>query len=260
MKFLKQIFLICFAVLMFQTNVSAMGNNEKINWFFKTRGENTRPEILGGSYLPQDYGALYIGNENDKTVYLTFDAGYSNENVEKILDVLKKHEIKAAFFILPGIIKNSPETVKRMSCEGHLICNHSTSHSDMAEITDIEKFKAELSGVEEYYKELTGFEMSKYFRPPEGSFSVKTLKFCEELGYTPVFWSFAYADWDDSKQANPEKAKTKIISCLHDGMVLLLHPTSKTNAEILDDVITEISSRGYSFGTLDELKEKTKPQ
>ncbi|MBO5869684.1 MAG: polysaccharide deacetylase family protein [Clostridia bacterium] len=239
-------------------SVSATSDCEKINWHYKTNGSNTRPNILSGKQIEGLENALYIGNVDDKTIYLTFDAGYSNENVEKTLDVLKSHDIKAAFFILPGIIKNSEDVVRRMADEGHLVCNHTASHGDMSKITDIADFKNELNRLETLYYDTYGLEMAKYFRPPEGSFSAKTLEFCEELGYTPVFWSFAYADWDNNKQPNPEKAKEKIFSQLHDGMVMLLHPTSKTNADILDDVITEFKSRGYTFGTLDELASKTK--
>ncbi len=239
-------------------NAFAFEPTEKINWHFKSQGEGQRPEILGGSDIAKEYGALYIGDEGSKTVYLTFDAGYSNENVEKTLDVLKTQNVKAAFFILPGIIKNSPETVKRMADEGHLVCNHTFSHSDMSKVTDIEDFKEELTKLEAFYKESFGLEMEKYFRPPEGSFSIKTLEFCEELGYTPVFWSFAYADWDNANQPDPEKSKAKILNSAHDGMVMLLHPTSKTNAEILDDVISELKSRGYDFGTIDQLHESLK--
>lgn len=231
---------------------------EKLNWFFKPSGDNLQPEILGGSEIAKEHGALYLGPEGDKTVYLTFDAGYSNENVERILDILQSQNVKGAFFILPGIIKNSKETVVRMAEEGHLVCNHTTHHRDVSQITDIEKFKEELSGVEAFYTQETGLTMEKYFRPPEGSFSEKTLEFCEELGYTPVFWSFAYDDWDNGKQINPEKAKVKILKNAHDGMVLLLHPTSKTNALILDSVITELKERGYTFGTLDDLKDKSR--
>lgn len=231
---------------------------EKMNWFFKPSGDNLQPEILGGSEIAKEHGALYLGPEGDKTVYLTFDAGYSNENVERILDILQSQNVKGAFFILPGIIKNNKETVIRMAEEGHLVCNHTTHHCDVSRITDIDKFKEELSGVETLYTQETGLTLEKYFRPPEGSFSEKTLEFCETLGYTPVFWSFAYADWDNGKQMNPEKAKAKILKNAHDGMVLLLHPTSKTNALILDSVITELKERGYSFGTLDELKNKSR--
>lgn len=257
MKILKFLTAAILALAFLSGSASAYSETERINWFYKTRGENTRPNILGGNMPKGIENALYIGTEGDKTVYLTFDAGYSNENVESILDTLNEKNIKAAFFILPGIIKNSPETVKRMADEGHLVCNHTTTHCDMSKITDIDEFKRELCGIEEKYFELTGKEMEKYFRPPEGAFSEKTLEFCETLGYTPVFWSFAYADWDNGKQMPPEKAKEKVLSQIHDGAVLLLHPTSKTNALILGDVITALCDKGYSFGTLSELSEKS---
>ncbi len=255
MKLLKSVFALAITVALLNTNV--YGQNGRQNWFFKSNGSNQRPEILGGSSLPSDYGALYIGPEGDKTVYLTFDAGYSNENVEKTLDVLADHDVKAAFFILPGIIKNSPDVVKRMAEDGHILCNHTSTHKDMSRVTDIEEFKSELEDAENCCRDRLGLEMTKYFRPPEGAFSEKTLEFCKTLGYTPVFWSFAYADWDNAKQPNPEKAKQKIMDSVHDGMVMLLHPTSKTNADILDFVISELKSQGFSFGTLDDLAEKT---
>ena len=228
------------------------GMNTRQNWFFKTN-EGGRPTLLGGSNLPTKYGVLALGNPEDKVVYLTFDAGYENGNVAIILDALKKHNAPGAFFILPGLIKYSPELVKRMTDEGHTVCNHSTHHKDVSGISTAEALRAELSGVEEQYKALTGKEMAKYFRPPEGSFSEQTLALCAELGYRTVFWSFAYADWDNNAQMPPEKAKEKLLAGLHPGEVLLLHPTSATNAAIMDDLLTEMEQRGYRFGTLDEL-------
>lgn len=252
MKFLKLLAAAILVLAITLSTASAASDTEKINWFFKSKGDNQRPEIPLSGIL-KDSDALYIGPEDEKTVYLTFDAGYSNENVEKTLDVLKSHNISAAFFILPGIIKNSESTVKRMADEGHTVCNHTTTHGDMAKVTSITDFKNELDGVKNLYRESTGYEMADYFRPPEGSFSKRTLEFCKTLKVTPVFWSFAYADWDNSRQPSPEKAKEKILSSVHNGAVILLHPTSKTNADILDDVICELKDRGYSFGTLDEL-------
>lgn len=254
LKIFKFLLGIAIALSLTVGKADAISENERINWFYKTTGENTRPDILGGNLPEGIENALYIGKEGSKTVYLTFDAGYSNENVEGILDTLKKNNIKAAFFILPGIIKNSPETVMRMADEGHLVCNHTTTHCDVSKLTDIEDFKRELRIVEEKYFELTGKQMEKYFRPPEGAFSEKTLSFCKTLGYTPVFWSFAYADWDNDRQMPPEKAKEKVLSQIHDGAVLLLHPTSATNAKILDEIICELRGKGYSFGTLYELE------
>ncbi len=259
MKILKSVLAAALIIMLF--TLSASAESQSMNWFFKSKGNNSQPEILGGSKIPSEYGALYMGSPDDKTIYLTFDAGYSNENLEKTLDVLKEENVKAAFFILPGIIKNSPETVKRMANEGHLVCNHTTSHCNMGKITDLETFKKELTGIENLYKETFGLEMEKYFRPPEGAFSLKTLQFCKQEGYTPVFWSFAYADWDNNSQPNPQKSLDKILSNAHNGMVLLLHPTSKTNAEILKPLITQLRSKGYTFGTLNDLSEKqNKPQ
>lgn len=253
MKTIKILISALLVLVILTTNALAVSDTERINWFFKSRGENQRPEILGGSDILNDSNALYLGPADQKRIYLTFDAGYSNENVERILDVLKSHNVKAAFFILPGIIKNSESVVKRMADEGHDVCNHTTTHGDMSKLTDINDFKNELDGVSNLYKETFGLEMKKYFRPPEGAFSVKTLEFCKALGYVPVFWSFAYADWDNAKQPDTENAKRKILSSVHNGAVILLHPTSKTNADILDAIITELKAQGYEFGTLDEL-------
>lgn len=223
------------------------------NWFFKSAGDGTQPQILGGSDLPARYGAVYLGDRDKKTVYLTFDAGYSNENLEKTLDVLKKHEVKATFFILPGIVKYNPEIVERMALEGHTLGNHSYSHGNMALCCDTESLGKELSAMENYYTERTGRQLSKLFRPPEGAFSEGMLAACKELGYTCVFWSYAYADWDDKAQPDADKALQKLVANTHNGMVLLLHPTSATNAAILDDYLTIIKDRGFSVGSVTDL-------
>ena len=234
--------------------LQALGaENKRHNWFFKSAGNNT-PELLGGETFWQDYGALALGAPEEKVLYLTFDAGYENGNVTKILDILQKHHATGAFFILPGLVKYAPETVKRMANEGHTVCNHSTTHKDMSAITDKSAFQKELNGIEEAYTNLTGKQLAKFFRPPEGSFSETTLQFCKELGYTPVFWSYAYADWDNNAQMTTEKALKGLLDNLHNGEVLLLHPTSATNAAILDDFLTEAEKRGYRFGTLEELQ------
>ena len=248
-KYIKTLaVLLVFCVL----GLSASASTKEYRWFFKPAG-NEQPQLLGGDTLWRDYDALAMGSSEEKVLYLTFDAGYENGNVAKVLDVLQKHNAKGAFFILPGIIKNSPHVVTRMAEEGHLVCNHSTSHKNMATINSLEEFRKELQGVEEAYTALTGKTMAKFFRPPEGTFSENTLKFCEELGYTPVFWSYAYADWDNNSQMNEEKALEKLLSNLHPGEVLLLHPTSATNAAILDTFLTKAKEQGYRFGTLEEL-------
>ncbi len=234
-------------------------STQKQNWFFKPNGDK-QPQLLGGSPLLSQYDVLALGSPDDKVIYLTFDAGYENGNVAKVLDALQKHQAPAAFFVLPGLLKHNPEIVMRMVNEGHTVCNHSTSHRDMSGVTSLDAFRAELQGIEDAYRKLTGLDMPKYFRPPEGSFSEQTLAFCKQLGYKTVFWSFAYADWDNNKQPSADFAKNKILSNLHPGEVLLLHPTSATNAAILDELLTEMENRGYRFGTLDELAESRSSQ
>ena len=233
-------------------------SGEKQNWYFKSAGDGSQPVVNGGQCYPQ-YRVLSLGDPDDKVIYLTFDAGYGNENVKKILDTLKKHQAPAAFFILPGIIRNSLELVNRMFEEGHTVCNHTYSHRDIAAMTE-SQLSDELTKLESLCLEKTGREMSHYFRPPEGSFSEAALgKLCE-MGYTTVFWSFAYADWDNSAQPDPQASLNRLLAHTHNGMVLLLHPTSATNAGILDSFLTELESRGYRFGTLDELASSQLPQ
>ena len=199
------------------------------------------------------HGGYYIDhNADEKVVYLTFDAGYTNENVEKIIDTLKSEEVSGAFFILGNLAKSNPDTVKRIADNGNLVCNHTYTHKDLSEKTK-EEISDEISRLESECERSAGVKVAKYFRPPEGKFSMNMLDAVSSLGYKTVFWSFAYADWDNSKQMSPDKAKAKILDNIHNGAVLLLHPTSSTNAQILGDVIKELKAQGYRFGTLDEL-------
>lgn len=225
------------------------------NWYFRFNEGSARPTVMGGSTLPDQYGALYMGAEDEKVIYLTFDAGYGNENLALILNTLKEKGVTATFFILPGLIKYSLPLAEQMAADGHIVANHSYSHGNMGRINDIETFKKELTAAEDCYREATGKELAKLFRPPEGAFSENTLRFCKELGYTPVFWSFAYADWDNGKQPRAEDALQKVLSHLHNGEIMLLHPTSATNAAILGDLIDKAREQGYRFGSLAELTE-----
>jgi len=126
----------------------------------------------------------------------------------------------------------------------------------MSKITDITLFEKELNDLNNAYEALTGEQLKKYYRPPEGKFSLLNLKYAQQLDYQTVFWSFAYADWDNAKQPTYEYAKKKILDNIHNGAVILLHPTSETNAAILGELIDEIRSLGYDFGTLDQLSEE----
>ena len=210
-------------------------------------------EELGGYYIDRTHADY---NAEDKVVYLTFDAGYENGNVASILDILKEKAVPAAFFVLGNLITHDTALVKRMEEEGHLVCNHTVRHKNMSAVGE-EAFLAELCELEELYKNATEKEMPKYYRPPEGTFSRENLEVAQKNGYKTIFWSFAYHDWDNGKQMSPERAKQIVLDNIHNGEVMLLHPTSQTNAAILGEVIDVLLEQGFRFGTLDELTEHT---
>ena len=203
-------------------------------------------------YLAQ-YDAYYIGKEDNKVIYLTFDAGYENDFTAGMLDTLKKHDVPAAFFLVGTYIRDYPDLIKRMVMEGHIVANHTMTHPDMSKIACLEAFKKELDKVEHYYREATGQEIPRYYRPPQGIYNEANLKMAQELGYKTMFWSLAYRDWENDKQPAKQEAFDKLIPRIHPGAVILLHNTSKTNALILDELITKYKDMGYRFACLDEL-------
>ena len=200
-----------------------------------------------------EYDAAYVGNTADKVLYLTFDAGYENGCTEKILDTLQKHNVKAAFFLVGNYLQKNADLVRRMVEEGHIVGNHTMTHPDMSAITDKEAFQKELSGLEDLFREVTGKELPKFYRPPQGIYSEENLKLAKELGYKTVFWSLAYKDWENDNQPTADYALGKLIPRTHNGAVILLHSTSKTNAEVLDELLTQWEAQGYRFETIDKL-------
>ena len=196
---------------------------------------------------------MCLGDTNRPVLYLTFDAGYENGNTEKILDVLKAHRIPAAFFLVGNYMERNPELVRRMAAEGHIVGNHTMHHPDMSKLSDPAAFAKELQDLENLYQQITGEELKKYYRPPQGIYSEDNLKMAQELGYKTIFWSLAYVDWNNDSQPTKEEAFSKLLPRTHPGAVVLLHSTSRTNAEILEELIGKWKEEGYRFGTVDEL-------
>lgn len=225
-----------------------------LHWYLK-RSKGKAPTFPKEACEIIEYGAIFIdesANESNKKIYITFDAGYENGNIEKILDTLKEEEVTAAFFLLDNIILKNTDLVIRMADEGHLICNHTKNHKNLSFASE-EEIANNLKALEMIYEEKTGREMTKFFRFPEGKYSINSLKCLKKLGYTTVFWSFAYDDWDNGRQPNTEKSIKKILDNTHNGAIMLFHPTSSTNAEIFPTLIKEWKKMGYSFGSLRDL-------
>ena len=223
------------------------------SWGLSFQQEHQPPSGPASVQQLARYDGVYLGNPEEKVIYLTFDAGYENGCTEKILDTLKDHEVSAAFFLVGNYIEKNGDLVRRMVEEGHIVGNHTMHHPDMSKIADKAAFEAELTGLEELFKEKTGKELPKYYRPPQGTYSEENLKMAQELGYRTVFWSLAYADWNNDAQPTKEQAFDKLLPRIHNGAVVLLHSTSATNAAILDELLTKWKEMGYSFGTLEEL-------
>lgn len=226
------------------------------NWGLSFQQEG-KPPIANASmdYLKQ-FNAYYAQDTKDKVLYLTFDAGYENGNTAAILDALKKHNAPATFFLVGNYLQTSPELVKRMAAEGHNVGNHTFHHPDMSKISTKESFEKELTDLENLFQQTTGQPMKKYYRPPQGKYSESNLKMASDMGYKTFFWSLAYVDWYEDKQPTKEEAFQKLLTRIHPGAVVLLHSTSKTNGQILDELLTKWEEMGYRFASLDELVEQ----
>ena len=226
------------------------------NWGLSFQTEGKPPVANVSAEQLATYRACYADPTEEQILYLTFDAGYENGNTPMILDALKKHQVPAAFFVVGNYLETSPDLVKRMVEEGHIVANHTYHHPDMSKIQDQNAFLKELTDLEVLYEKITGTEMKKYYRPPQGKYSETNLQIAKDLGYTTFFWSLAYVDWYQDKQPSKEEAFKKLLGRIHPGAVVLLHSTSSTNAQILDELLSKWKEMGYTFGTIDSLAQK----
>ncbi len=223
---------------------------------FRTEGEAPIGNASGAALAR--YDAVYVGDTTQKVLYLTFDAGYENGYTADILDTLQKHGVSATFFLVGNYIERAPDLVRRMVAEGHTVGNHTMHHYDMSKIAEKDAFQKELSDLEALFFDITGAQMPKFYRPPQGIYSEDNLAMAQEMGYKTVFWSLAYVDWKQDAQPTREQALQKLLPRTHDGAIILLHSTSHTNADILDELLTTWEQQGYTFGNIQDLfEEKT---
>ena len=198
--------------------------------------------------LYEKYGGICLDTNGKKVIYLTFDCGYENGCTKKILDTLKEKKVTAAFFVTLPNVKQNPEIIARMINEGHIVGNHSDSHPNFSTISRTQMAK-EIESLDNYLREHFGYS-SSYFRFPEGACSESALELVQSIGYTSVFWSSAYADWDINNPKGKQYAYETVTSRLHPGCVLLLHAVSQDNADALGDIIDYARGQGYEFKPL----------
>jgi peptidoglycan-N-acetylmuramic acid deacetylase len=233
--------------------VSALLHEKSENWGLGFGTEGKPPTGNASAEELKKYNAYFIGDTTQNTIYLTFDCGYENGNTELILDALKKHDVKATFFVVGNFLETSPEIVKRMIAEGHTVGNHTYHHLDMSSISSMDAFKKETQDVENLFEQITGTPITKFYRPPQGKYNIENLKMAQELGYHTFFWSLAYVDWYQDKQPTKDEAFGKLLKRIHPGAIVLLHSTSSTNAQILDELLTKWEEMGYTIKPLTEL-------
>lgn len=230
------------------------GQGPAFHFGFKKSVNGKLPSIDEEGFKPtiEKHGAIFLGDTNKKVIYLTFDNGYENGYTAQILDTLKAKKVPAIFFVTGHYVNTQPDLLKRMSNEGHLIGNHSWSHPDMTTISD-EQIRTELDKVKQAVTAVTGKQEMPYLRPPRGIFNERTLAITKNMGYTNVFWSVAYLDWDVNAQRGTSYAYDKVVKQLHPGAVILLHSISKDNAGALGAIIDGARQQGYEFASLDQL-------
>lgn len=226
-------------------------DNTLYAWWFK-RNDNHEQSGCQEDFDILQYDAHYIVPVNEKKMYITFDCGYENGFTPDLLDVLKKEQVTAAFFVTQTFIRDNIDLVKRMKEEGHLVCNHTVTHPSMPG-KSVEEQKQELLTCENYMKEATGYEMDLFYRPPKGEYSQQSLQVAKDLGYTTVFWSVAYLDYDVNNQPSREHVVEHFGKYYHPGAIPLLHNVSKANHDALQQVLQNLKKEGYSFGSLYDL-------
>ncbi len=228
-------------------------NNRKIGWGIKRNDNHEQPDVgSNNKKVLEENKGICLGDKEKKNIYLTFDEGYEAGYTPQLLNTLKENQVKATFFITAHYVNTQPDLVKQMIEEGHIIGNHTVNHKSMPELKE-DKIRTEVMDLHQVMQEKFNYEM-KYIRPPKGEFSQSSLQATNQLGYTTVMWSFAYEDWNEDKQPDENNSKKKILDNLHNGEIMLLHGNSKTNTNILDEVIKEAKNRGYEFKSLDEFE------
>jgi peptidoglycan-N-acetylmuramic acid deacetylase len=232
-------------------------SNTKSGFGLSLNKEHKKPgcSIAQGVTKLSDYNAYYCDTKSakkkKKIIYLTFDCGYENGNTKTILKILKKNKVKAIFFVTEPYIKQNPKLVKRMKKEGHLVGNHTCTHPQLP-TKSVSQIKKEVKQCEKTMKELTGYSMDKYIRPPQGSYSERTLKVLQDMGYATMFWSLAWKDWEPSNQPGKSTVVNMFKTYHHPGMMPLIHVISKSDTEALPEIIKYMKDKGYKFGEVSD--------
>lgn len=234
------------------TDYNAYSNTKK-EWYVVRNKDHNAPRGADSAKNLKKYNAYYYDDQaTEKVIYFAFDCGYENGYTSKMLDALQAYDAKAVFFVTEHYVKSHPELCKRMKQEGHLVGSHTMSHPSLPSVSTT-KIKEELTGLEQLFKEKTGYTLDKYLRPPMGEYSDRVLKVAQDLGYTTIFWSIVYNDYDPAKQPGVQTVIDHFKTYCHKGAITLTHNVSSSNADALKTVLKNLKADGYRFARIDEL-------
>ncbi|TVY06684.1 polysaccharide deacetylase family protein [Paenibacillus cremeus] len=230
---------------------TATGDRKALSWYYmkKPKGQvpNFPPETKNFS---SDMKALWVGT--GKKVYLTIDTGGPMGDTDTLVKALRDNHAKANFFIAGYNVKKDPDFVRTLVADGHLVANHTMTHTDMNLQTD-DQIRKEIQDYEKLYKDVTGKDIEPYFRFPYGRYNTHILKLVSDMGYTSVFWSTAMVDWEPRKNG-AEDPYNDIMNNLHDGNIILMHQGSPENIVALDRIIKAVRKAGYEFALMSDIE------
>ena len=231
-------------------------SNTTRDWWFVPKGAHRRPGIPGAAaQLLRRYDGIWIGSRHERVVYLTFDEADELGTTRRIIGILERAHVRASFFLTGRYIRANRGITRRLAAHGHLLCNHSWSHPDMVvKAWSRSAFTSELRATERACHAATGGKLARFFRPPFGTYSARSLQLAGQLGYATVFWSFAHYDYDEGAQPPVSVTLRRILSAGYPGAVYLLHASSRSNVNALAKAIHGLKAQGYGFATLDELR------
>lgn len=191
---------------------------------------------------------IYSVDTREKKIAITFDAAWTNQDTQQLIDILAKHNAKATFFIVGDWAKKFPESVKAFYDAGHTIANHSDTHKAFSKCSR-EEIKEEIINCNKKLEAITGVPVT-LVRAPSGDYTDQSLDVCKELNMTMIQWS---CDSLDYTKISTEEIVNRVVKGTTNGSILLFHNGVENTAPALDKILTELSKQGYSFVSVDDL-------
>ncbi len=191
---------------------------------------------------------IYSVATDEKKIAITFDAAWSAEDTDKLIEILKKHKAKATVFAVGDWVDKNPEAVKKFHKNGHEMANHSNTHAAFSKISR-EEIKQEILNCNKKIEAITGVS-PKLVRAPSGDYDNKSIEVAENLDMKMIQWDCDSLDW---KLLSVEEMYSRVTSKVQNGSIVLFHNGVENTPKALDKILTKLEKDGYEFVTVSEL-------